>query len=298
MDANSLDRLGTAIILSLAVHNILFLSFSAGIKPGSDGYFHKTETALEVALIHPNQAPQKPLRPDIRAQISSDGGGAHTEPVHAKSPPASIQSKIPAPAAVAPLQTRARALEQEAQRLLTQAQSMHAVNQPKPPLSRVPEPPSPQPAAMDSPQSPGLVARSLANARALGRIEEDFADYQRQPRRVFIGARAEEYAFARYLEEWRMKVERVGNLNYPEAARRQRLYGHLLITVEINADGSLRKAVIEHSSGSAILDEAAVQIVRMAAPFAVFSAAMRQKADIVSISKTVTFTRSDQLSAE
>lgn len=283
------DRLGMAVILSLAVHNLLFFLISAGLDPVSESSFRKTEKALEVALIQPGLPDEKPLKPELLAQATSNAGGDRPEPVQAKSPPTAT-----APLATAPsppesrqtLQAQARALEQKTRQLLNQARSSYAL----PAANPAPETPSAQ--------TPGQATQGKALNRSLGRIEDEFAEYQRQPRRVYIGARAEEYAFARYLEEWRMKVERIGNLNYPEAARRQRLYGHLLITVEINADGSLRKSVIERSSGSAILDDAALRIVQTAAPYAAFSAAMRQKADVVSISKTVTFTRSDQLSAE
>ena len=69
------------------------------------------------------------------------------------------------------------------------------------------------------------------------------------PKRKFVGARTREYRFARYVEDWRIKVERIGNLNYPEAARKGKLYGNLQLTVSIRADGSLESIEINRSSG-------------------------------------------------
>ncbi|MCC6160808.1 MAG: energy transducer TonB, partial [Nitrosomonas sp.] len=109
-----------------------------------------------------------------------------------------------------------------------------------------------------------------------------------------------EYRFARYLEDWRLKVERIGNLNYPEAARKQKLYGSLQLTVGIRSDGSLESIGIDRSSGVQILDDAAIHIVRLAARngFAPFPPDIRRDTDILHITRTWVFSRSDKLSSE
>ena len=132
-------------------------------------------------------------------------------------------------------------------------------------------------------------------AQLQARISQQWDQYQKRPKRAFVGANVKEYAFARYVEDWVAKVERVGNVNYPEAARRQSLYGSLKRTVSIYADGRIETIEIDRSSGSRILDAAAENIVRLAAPFAAFPEDMRRKADILSITRTWTYTRSDQL---
>ena len=100
------------------------------------------------------------------------------------------------------------------------------------------------------------------------------------------------------MEGWRSKVEKIGNLNYPEAARSQRLYGSLLLTVAIRANGSIENVEINRSSGKKILDAAAVRIVQLAAPYAVFPPDIRRDTDIIHITRTWTFTRGDELVAE
>ncbi len=93
----------------------------------------------------------------------------------------------------------------------------------------------------DLPTANELMQRTLEAMRLEAQIAKDMEAYQKRPKRRFIGARAEEYRFARYVEDWRLKIERVGNLNYPEAARQQKLYGNLLLTVSIRSDGIARE---------------------------------------------------------
>ena len=109
--------------------------------------------------------------------------------------------------------------------------------------------------------------------------------------------RADEYRFAQYLEEWRRKVERVGNQNYPEAAR-GRLYGGVLIPVAINSDGSLLSIEINRSSGHIVLDEAARRIIERGAPYAPFPPSIRRDTDVIEITRTLFFTSDDALEAK
>lgn len=99
-----------------------------------------------------------------------------------------------------------------------------------------------------------------------------------------------------YREEWRRKVERVGNLNYPEAARHQQLYGSLRLRVAINRDGSLREVTLLESSGQPLLDQAALRIVRLAAPFSPFSGDLAD-VDVLEIVRTWRFERGHRLAS-
>ncbi|MGH8640620.1 MAG: energy transducer TonB, partial [Burkholderiales bacterium] len=126
----------------------------------------------------------------------------------------------------------------------------------------------------------------------------EWENYQQRPRRRFIGARTQEYRFASYIEDWRSKVERVGEFNYPQAARNQKIYGSLVVTVSIKSDGTLERVEINRSSGQRILDAAALRIVQLAAPYAPFPADIAKDTDIIHITRTWLFTRSDQFVAE
>ena len=140
-----------------------------------------------------------------------------------------------------------------------------------------------------------LMQRTLEAMRLEAQIAKDMDAYQKRPKRRFVGARAEEYRFARYVEDWRLKIERIGNLNYPEAAREQKLYGSLLLTVSIKSDGSVENVEVNRGSGSRILDAAAVKIVEMSAPFAAFPPDIKRDTDILHITRTWTFTKGDAL---
>ncbi|GBH13419.1 Periplasmic protein TonB [Pseudomonas syringae pv. actinidiae] len=99
-----------------------------------------------------------------------------------------------------------------------------------------------------------------------------------------------------YKDDWRKKVERVGNLNYPEEARRKQIYGNLRLLVSINRDGSLYEVLVLESSGQPLLDQAAQRIVRLAAPFAPFTGDLAD-IDRLEIIRTWKFARGDRLSS-
>jgi len=134
-----------------------------------------------------------------------------------------------------------------------------------------------------------LASRGQEIAKLSAKIEEETTAYANRPRRKAISASTQEYKYASYLEAWRRKVESIGNLNYPEEAKRQKLYGNLILRVALRADGSLEEVRVLRSSGSQILDEAAVRIVHLAAPFAPFPPDIRQETDFLDITRTWQF---------
>jgi protein TonB len=142
-----------------------------------------------------------------------------------------------------------------------------------------------------------MATRALAVARLEAQIERQMNEYNKRPRVKNLGARTEEYRFAQYVEDWRQKIERIGNLNYPEAAK-GRWYGSLTLTVIIKNSGELQDVEINRSSGIALLDQAAQRIVRMAAPYGAFPEDIRRDTDILTITRKWTFTREDLLQAQ
>jgi protein TonB len=174
---------------------------------------------------------------------------------------------------------------------MTQMQSQAKVD------SAAPQP-DPQAEPKVAPNAADIMSKSLEIARLEAQISKDWDAYQKRPRRRFLGARAQEFRFARYIEDWRQKIERVGTLNYPEAAKNQKLYGSLQLTVSIKPDGSVDNIEVNRSSGQKVLDDAARRIVTLAAPYAAFPADIAKDTDILSITRTWTFTRADQLSTE
>ena len=116
-----------------------------------------------------------------------------------------------------------------------------------------------------------------------------YLNSQAQPREKYVSARSRESKYAAYIEKWRLLVERVGNLNYPEQAKQQKLKGALVLDVAISADGSISEIRILKSSGTKILDDAAERIVHIAAPFDRFPDAIKSEVDTLHIVRTWEF---------
>jgi protein TonB len=196
-------------------------------------------------------------------------------------------------------QKRVDELEKQAQELLTQINGSRKVesNPTQNAASAEPET-GEQKAKAKALDRSDLIAASLEMDRLQAQIDKRQEEYQKRPKRKFIGARTKEYRFALYVESWRQKVERIGNMNYPEAARAQKLYGQLRMTVSIKADGSLESVVIDQPSNHKVLDDAAKRIVELGAPYAVFPEDIKHDTDILSITRTWTFTQDDALETQ
>jgi protein TonB len=141
-----------------------------------------------------------------------------------------------------------------------------------------------------------LVRRSLAMASLSAEVDKRLNAYAKRPRRKWISARTREHKYAAYMEAWRSKVERVGNLNYPDEARRKRLSGELRLDVAIKADGNVVKITVNKPSGHKVLDDAAVRIVQLAAPYSRFPKSIRKETDILHIQRTWRFLSSNRFS--
>ncbi len=283
------SRMQAAVLVSILIHAIVM--FGITFKMPDPSQFSNLAQPLEVVLVNAKSA-TKPLKADALAQHHLEGGGNTDADRRAKSPlPVTREDQQAAELSAAA--KRVEQLERESRQLMTQAKAKAKVE------AAPPQPePQPQSDVRSLPNAADLMQRSLEIARLEAQISKDWNEYQKRPRRRFVGARTQEFRFARYIEDWRLKVERVGELNYPQAARDQKLYGTLVVTVSIKADGALDKIEINRPSGHRVLDEAALRIVRLSAPFAAFSADIAKDTDILSITRTWTFTRSDQLVTE
>ena len=242
---------------------------------------------LEVVLVN-SKSRNRPLKPDALAQANLDGGGNTDDNRRAKTP-LPVLPELDHGLDLQRAARRVQELEAQQRQLLTQMQAKPAPSSASSPQLQ----PEPQPQLA----GPNLAARSLAIARLEAQISREQDEYSKRPRKQFVGARASEFRFAQYVEDWRQKIERIGNLNYPEAAR-GKIYGSLQMAVSIKADGSLDSVEIMRSSGHPILDQAAERIVRMGSPYGVFSADLRRDTDILVITRTWRFAAGDRLFGE
>ena len=140
-----------------------------------------------------------------------------------------------------------------------------------------------------------IVDASMAMARVSSDRLAEARDFPERPRRKFISANTREHLYAGYMRSWVAKVERVGNMNYPEQARRQNLAGSLVLSVDVLEDGSVEQIRVLRSSGHDVLDEAAIRIVRLSAPFSPLPEDIREEADVLTITRTWQFSSSGRL---
>lgn len=241
---------------------------------------------LEVVLVNA-RTKEKPVHADVLAQANLDRGGNTDERRRAKTPLPVTRPHDPG-RDLAQAQRRVRRLEEQQRRLLAKATASR--------LAAAPETEHKAPAEQPKPQLSGrdLADLSLAAMQLQAQIDRRIEEYQKRPRKKFIGARATEYRFAQYEEDWRQKIERVGTLNYPAEAR-GKLYGNLRLTVTIRPDGSVQSVDLDRSSGLKVLDVAAFKIVRMASPFAPFPPDIRKDTDLLVITRTWFFGPGDKI---
>jgi len=253
-----------------------------------DALSRVTERALDVVLVNAKHK-QRPDQAQVKAQANLDGGGNTDQDRRATTPlPPSRQTREGNDLIAA--QQRVADLEAQQRQMLTQARNEKKVRNEEKREDKLPQ--------QSITSGLDLANRAMAIARLEAQIDRQLDDYSKRPRVKHITSlRATEYLPAQYIEDWRQKVERIGNLNYPEAAR-GRMYGSLIVYIEISAEGELLRAEVQRSSGQKVLDEAALRILRLAAPYGKFSNEMRQQFDVLAFARTWTFTQADQLRAQ
>ena len=275
--AHSDRHLWWAVGLSLALHGLLLGTTFPRIKPEPEPL-----RALSV-IIAPDTAHARPEKATRVAQADSDGGDRGRRATNAR-------------IAQAPEATPVTQAEQAVHTLERRVQELRRLSE------QTPEPPPPQ-TAPESPATPtfnrgDLVAKGREIAKLTAETNQDWETYQKRPRRKTWGATARKASYAQYVSDLRQKVERIGNLNYPQEARDRNISGSLRLRVALRADGTLESIELERSSGHEVLDAAAEQIFKLCAPYAPFPEEMRREMEIFEIPLVWTFSRDQRLHAE
>ena len=285
MSARNDRMLGVALGLSIALHATLMAVHFKMPDPRT----RNANQPLEVVLVNARTR-ERPVRAEVLAQANLDRGGNVDQDRRAKTPLPVTKPRKPGKD-LAEAQRRVQQLEAQQRELMARTrESPQRVPAPAPRPAPA-EPPVAQPSGRD------LADLSLAAMRLQAQIERQTEQYQKRPRKKFIGGRASEYRFAQYEEDWRVKIERVGTLNYPAQAR-GRHYGNLRLTVTIRPDGTVESIELDRSSGLKVLDAAAFKIVRMATPFAAFPPEIRRDTDLLVITRTWFFGQGDKIWTE
>ncbi len=312
-DHKTMDAMKIAIVISVFIHAIILtIKFQPELKKLADRL-----PSLDVVLVNA-KTKSAPDKAELLAQANLDRGGntesdrkLKTALPSPKEKAAEVKLKPNSQAQSAAKSAKLKAqeareqkrvdeLEKQAQELLTQVNSTKKIasSPTQNAASAEPEKGEQQTKVKSQLNTQELITAAREIDKLEAQIAKQQDEYQKRPKRKFIGARTKEYRFALYVESWRQKVERIGNMNYPEAAKAQKLYGQLRMTVSIKADGSLESVIIDQKSNYPVLDEAAKRIVELAAPYAVFPDDIKKDTDILSITRTWTFTQEDQLNTE
>jgi protein TonB len=279
------DPLLVAFLVATVLHAFVILGISFDIARDEPP---APERTLDITLVQPKIAPDPVEKPDFLAQQTQAGGGEEAVRERRTSPLGNPEATPnPKPA----LELERSGSEQPQPQLAPEI-----IAAPKAPRQESVPPPEPVVRAKPKARLSQLLASTQIEIdRLTAELDRRTLSASQRDRRKAVNASTQEYQYASYLESWRRKVEKIGNLNYPDEAKRRRLYGNLLMHVAVRADGSVEKISVRRSSGHKLLDDAAVRIVRMAAPFAPFPPEIRQAVDVLDITRTWQFLDGDTL---
>ena len=279
------DRLSFTLFLAIALHAALILGVTFTFitsKPSTH--------TMEVTLAQ-QRSKNTPDKADFLAQFSQIGSGTleekalMTTPTQAKFQDTEIREtseELP--------QQQARAPSEQKQTVITTtAETSNKVQ-----LDQTLSETAPDTTKFEYEKT--LRTRALEIASLEARLDRQRQVYAKRPRiKRLTSLSTASSADAFYLNSWRRKIESVGNLNYPQQARQNKLYGSLRLMVAVTPDGSLKEVVLLETSGHKVLDDAAINIVRLAAPFAPFPDELRQTTDVLEIIRTWQFRKNSSL---
>lgn len=283
-DSPLIDRrrnrtLWIALGISMLVHVVLLaIHFDFPMPSLKD-----VQPVLEVVLVNA-KSHRKPVKADALAQVDLDGGGNTEKALRAKTNMPSLAAEPDSQVQLAA--KRVQQLEQEAQRLMAQ---IGKGGNGRTTL------PTEQLMQTDLDKMTDLSSEQQRMAKLEAEIARQWQAYQEMPRRTFVGSRTTGVVYAQYVDEWRQRIEKIGTEHFPQEARERGVFGTVMVTVAIKANGMVEKIEIDRSSGSRLLDQAVERIVRLAAPFKPFPANVKHETDILHITRNWSFTRSDLL---
>ncbi|MBV1950749.1 MAG: TonB family protein [Cycloclasticus sp.] len=273
----SSDKLSLTLFAAAIIHTLIILGISFQVAPP-----RSLGKKLEVVLIQ-NPDVQRPDEADFLAQEDQIGSGEGKE------------KKInQQQASISPQLKKRLGDAQKTQPTASSPQTVLLQNEARRAIDASPKK-APNSKAITTAE---LLQKSQEIAQSQAEITATQNSISGWPRRSYINSiSAHKHIAASYESAWQQKVEKIGNLNYPGEARRKKLSGTLVLTVELYSDGTLRKTTINRRSGHKIIDDAAVNIVKLASPFSPFPLNLQREADILVITRTWQFQNSGQLRA-
>jgi len=270
------DRLGMTLFLAAVFHGIVILGITFSISPPAES---ESLPTLDVILVQ-TQNPSEAEDAKYLAQVSQQGGGNSEEqsrPTDLFTAPS--LSKNPGMAMATSQQQLASQKQVEEVALLHQDNSSYSIDTDE-------DKQNPNKATLLNQQNQN---QNSKQARLAHELSTQIQNQAEKTRTRYLNSSTREFLPATYMRQWINRVERIGNLNYPDQARREKLSGTLILDVVINADGELVKTDLRQSSGHQLLDDAAKRIVQLAAPYSPFPAKLREQADVIHITRSWEF---------
>jgi len=322
------DRLIFTLVFSVIIHLaiILGVSFDTTSLPKNNPLI-----SLDITL-EKQQSQLAPEQADYLAQVNNEGGGKtdekSPEPSPEAPPPIADKAASSTPAEVSSLPEPVPKTVPVVVPPPIIAEIVETKPEPPKPVPKKPIPAKPKPPAKQVKKvtqktaerkveqvdiadivEPAAAKPTLSASEIMfqarneidslqAQLDKDASAFSKRPKKLRISASTKEYAAAAYLKSWEMKIERIGNMNYPQEAKRDGLNGNLMLSVDINPDGSVppNGIVISRSSGYKVLDDAAVKIVRLGAPYAAIPENVLKNNDMLTIIRTWKFETNSGLS--
>ena len=269
------DRFMVFLVLAVALHALVLFGVHFGISLNP---VPRLADTLDVVLVQ-WRSESEPEKADYLAQATQKGGGETTEKVR---PAEEVSGVLPTPSTGKDVQ---QAVEQTP---APQAKSREIVALTKSDEAAL-SPTEVEQRDLDRPNASELMQQSLEMASLQPEVSRQSQWKSSLPRREFISANTRKYEFASYMSAWVSKVERVGNMNYPSELRRKKLHGDLILTVGIHQNGTVESIDVKRSSGFSEIDQAAIRIVQMAAPYSPLPDNIREHVDVLHITRTWRF---------
>lgn len=280
------DRLSFTLFLALAFHAVLILGL--GFSPDKPEPGART---IEITIAQ-QLSDTEPEDADFIAQANQQASGDLDEKREVTTTELSpfdsqtiAQVNLQAPATVDPSPV-------PTQRVIITTQGVSSRKAP----ATIDKPTPPKPLPKSQQESEAAISEEIASLQA--RLDAQKQAYAKRPRvHHLTSVSAKAHYEALYLDSFRRAVEEIGTRNFPQKALSEGIFGNVRLAVQLKPNGSVQNIEVTQSSGHRFLDEAAIQSVRLAAPFAPFPDEMRRNVDVLEIIRTWRFDARERLTS-
>lgn len=282
------DLLSVTAFFSALIHAIIILGIS--FKLPDIRALDNTDNTLDVVLINTANNEEPEESQTVSTNNNAGGGNDDKE----ASSPIPFEAVTPSP-----IQSIKKTATQQADSTIAPDQFITAKTSDLQVQKKAPEKTKlkSKPKTVGEDKVTTKSQRQLERERLIAKLSQSFEDYQKRPNKEFLSPTTSQHEAAKYLDDWRKKVTAVGNANYPIQAKAKGLYGTLILTVEINRNGTIAAIQVNNPSPHKLLNDAAMRFVRDASPFDIFPDEINKNTDILVITRAFHFLKNNRLTS-